>query len=163
MHAYRFRPFAYDDLAMVERWLHSPEVVRWWGEPAKQLALLKDDLSEPQMRQRIVEHRERPFAYVQSYEAHAWPQAHFQHLPYGAQVVDAFIGERKMLGCGHGSAFLRLFASVLIEGGAPAVAIDPDIENLRARRAYARAGFVENSVVRTADGRVALMVFDKNT
>jgi hypothetical protein len=71
---YRFRSFTDADLPMVERWLKTPEVVRWWGDPAEQLAFLKDDLGEPLMQQWIVAHRERPFAYVQAYEAHAWPQ-----------------------------------------------------------------------------------------
>src|SRR5437868_3348786 len=138
---YGFRPMINADLAMVEGWLKTPEVVRWWGDPAEQLALLMEDLDDPLMRQWIVEHRERPFAYVQVYEAHAWLQAHLQHLPSGAQVMDVFVGEPDMLGCGHGSAFLRLLAGILIREGAPLVAIDPDAENHRARRAFANAGF----------------------
>jgi aminoglycoside 6'-N-acetyltransferase len=57
---------------------------------------------------------------------------------------------------------LRVFAINLIEEGAPTVAIDPDLENLRARRAYARAGFVEDAVMQAADGPFALMVFSKH-
>jgi RimJ/RimL family protein N-acetyltransferase len=53
------------------------------------------------------------------------------------------IGDPDMLGRGHGSAFLRRLAERLVAEGAPIVAIDPDVDNLRARRAYARAGFVE--------------------
>jgi aminoglycoside 6'-N-acetyltransferase len=86
MLAYRFRPFTDADLPLVERWLATAEVARWWGDPAKELALLKDDLDEPLMRQRIVEHNERPFAYAQAYEAHAWPQRHLQHLTPGKSV-----------------------------------------------------------------------------
>jgi aminoglycoside 6'-N-acetyltransferase len=159
MFPYRFRSFTDIDLPTVKRWLTTPEVVRWWGDPAQQLALLVEDLEEPLMRQWIVEHHERPFAYVQAYEAHDWPQFHLQHLPAGAQVIDAFIGEPDMLGRGHGSAFLRVLAGMLIEEGAPLVAIDPDVENLRARRAFARAGFVEDAIVQVEQQPVALMVF----
>jgi aminoglycoside 6'-N-acetyltransferase len=147
---------------MVERWLRTPEVVRWWGDPGEELAFLQEDIDEPLMRQWVVEHCERPFAYVQAYEAHAWPQVHLRQLPDGAQVIDAFIGEPNMLGCGHGSAFLALFATILVEEGAPIVAIDPDVENLRARRAYARAGFAEEAVVQAEQGAVVLMVFRKD-
>lgn len=156
---YRFRPFARSDLAMAARWLQAPEVMRWWGKPEQELALLTEDIDEPLMRQWIVEHQTRPFAYVQAYEARAWPQPHLQHLPHGSQMVDAFIGEPDLLGHGHGSAFLRIFADKLIAEGAPLVAIDPSIDNLRARRAYARAGFTEQSQVETAEGPVMLMVF----
>jgi aminoglycoside 6'-N-acetyltransferase len=86
--------------------------------------LLKEDLDNPLMRQWIVEYGQRPFAYVQAYEAHAWPQVHLQSLPGRTQVIDAFIGEPDMIGRGHGSAFLRLLASSFIREGAPLVAID---------------------------------------
>src|SRR5690242_9211400 len=76
MSAYRFRPFTRADLPMAARWLRTPEVVRWWGDPATELTLLAQDLDEPAMRQWIVEHRDRPLAYVQVYSAGAWPQAH---------------------------------------------------------------------------------------
>jgi aminoglycoside 6'-N-acetyltransferase len=159
---YRFRSIIDADLPMVERWLKTPEVVRWWGDPAEQLARLTEDLRDPLMRQWIVEYRERPFAYVQAYEAHAWLQPHLQHLPSGAQIIDAFIGEPDMLGCGHGSAFLRLWADILIREGAPLVAIDPDAENLRARRAFAKAGFTEDAIVEAKQGMVRLMVFRRS-
>lgn len=159
MFPYRFRSLTDTDLLIVKRWLTTPEVMRWWGDPAEQLALLKEDLEEPLMRQWIVEHHGRPFAYVQAYEAHAWSQAHLQHLPAGAQVIDAFIGEPDMLGRGHGSAFLRVLTRMLIRDGAPLVAIDPNVENLLARHAFARGGFAEDAIVQTEQGPVALMVF----
>ena len=74
-------------------------------------------------------------------------------------VIDAFIGEPAMLGCGHGSAFLHAVGEKLIAEGATIVAIDPACDNRRARRAYARAGFVEESVVETAKGPVVVMFF----
>ena len=159
---YRFRSMIDPDLPMVERWLRTPEVARWWGDPGEQLELLKEDLDDPLMRQWIVEYGQRPFAYVQAYEAHAWPQVHLQSLPGGTQVIDAFVGEPDMLGRGHGSVFLRLLASILIGEGAPLVAIDPDAGNLRAQHAFARAGFAEDAVVEAKQGMVVLMVFGRN-
>ena len=44
---YRFRSIIDADLPMVERWLKTPEVARWWGDPAEQLVLLKEDLAHP--------------------------------------------------------------------------------------------------------------------
>ena len=155
---YCFRSIVNADLPMVERWLKSPEVARWWGDAAEQLVLLKEDLDDPLMRQWIVEYDQHPFAYVQAYEAHAWPQVHLQSLPGGTQVIDAYIGEPDMLGRSHGSAFLRLLASSFIREGAPLVVIDPDAGNLRARRAFARAGFAEEAVVEAKQGVVVLMV-----
>jgi aminoglycoside 6'-N-acetyltransferase len=157
--SYRFRPFTAADLPMIERWLRTPEVVRWWGGPEEQFALVAGDLDEPQMRQWIIEHDVRPFAYAQAYPVHAWPQPHLASLPEGAVAVDAFIGVPEMIGRGHGGAFLRAFAEMLLAEGAPAVAIDPDVGNARARRAYARAGFMAEAEVSVEDGRVVVMVY----
>jgi hypothetical protein len=43
--------------------------------------------------------------------------------------------------------------------GAPLVAIDSDVTNTRARRAYAKAGFVETRLAPAPEGDVAVMVF----
>jgi aminoglycoside 6'-N-acetyltransferase len=133
--------------------------VRWWGDPEEQAALLREDLDEPHMVMRIVSYEGRPFAYVQDYDVHVWPQPHFNHLPAGSRAIDAFIGEPSMISQGHGAAFLRLLAERLTAEGAPVVAIDPDVENLRARRAYEKAGFRGKDLVETEAGPVILMTF----
>src|SRR5262249_18817034 len=142
---YSFHTAAASDLPMLRRWLHTPEIVRWWGDPDEQAGLLEGDLSEPLMVMRIVSFRDRPFAYAQDYDVGSWPQAQFAHLPAGSRAIDAFVGEPDMIARGHGAAFLRLLAERLVSEGAPLVAIDPDLKNLRARRAYANAGFVEEN------------------
>ncbi|MGH3236306.1 MAG: GNAT family N-acetyltransferase, partial [Streptosporangiaceae bacterium] len=81
---YHFRPLTRAGLRMVAGWLRTPEVVRWWGIPENQEALIAQDLDEPLMRQWIVEHERRPFAYAQAYPATAWPQPHLACLPQGA-------------------------------------------------------------------------------
>ena len=158
--AYSFRPATAADLPMLRAWLGTPEVVRWWGDPDREAATLKEDLDEPRMMMRIVCFEGRPFAYVQHYQVDAWPQPHFAHLPAGSRAVDAFIGEPDMLGHGHGSIFLKLLSEQLKAEGAPVVAIDPDVGNLRARRAYGRAGFRGESIVETGEGPAVLMLFE---
>jgi aminoglycoside 6'-N-acetyltransferase len=157
--AYAFRPVSAGDLPMLRRWLHSPQCRRWWGDPDEQYALIEEDLSNPLMRMRLVSLDGRPFAYVQDYAVASWPQAHLARLPPGTRAVDTFIGEADLLGRGHGSAYLREVVEALIGEGAPCVAIDPDPDNQRARRAYVRAGFVEEELVQTPEGPAVLMVF----
>jgi aminoglycoside 6'-N-acetyltransferase len=157
--AYTFRPAVRSDLPRLNEWLRTPEVVRWWGEPEEQAELLRGDLDEPRMVMRIVSFAVRPFAYAQDYAVHVWPQPHFVHLPPGSRAIDAFIGEPDMIGRGHGSAFLRLLALRLMAEGAPMVAIDPDVDNTRARRAYEKAGFVGDTIVETGEGSAVLMIF----
>jgi aminoglycoside 6'-N-acetyltransferase len=54
---------------------------------------------------------------------------------------------------------MRLLARQMLAEGAPCVVVDPDPDNLRARRAYAQAGFAGDRLVQTPDGMVVLMVF----
>lgn len=157
---YKFRSVVRSDIALLDPWLRTPEVVRWWGTPDEQAALLLADLDEPRMAMQIVCFEDKPFAYAQNYDVRAWPQPHFDILPLGARAIDAFIGKPEMIGRGHGSAFLRVLALRLRAEGAPAVAIDPKVENLRARRAYENAGFRVEAVVETEEGPSVLMIFD---
>jgi aminoglycoside 6'-N-acetyltransferase len=158
--AYSFRPAVAGDLPRLRRWLHAPEVVRWWGDPREQFELLRADLSEPRMAMRIVSFNGRPFAYAQDYAVHAWPQPHLTHLPRGSRAIDSFIGWPSMVGRGHGSAYLNLLAQRLYAEGAPLVAIDPAADNLRALRAYERAGFRFEARVETEGGQSALMIYN---
>ena len=73
---YAFRPVTWDDFPMLEHWLHTPEVVRWWGASAEELALLRADMDEPGMTMLIVTGDDVPFAYAQHYAVHTWPQPH---------------------------------------------------------------------------------------
>jgi len=156
---YAFRPATEADLPLLRGWLLMPEVVRWWGDPDAEFVLLAEDLGEPRMVMRIVACDGRPFAYVQDYDVHVWPQRHFDELPAGSRAIDAFIGEPAFIGKGHGAAFLRLLAERLRREGAPIVAIDPAVDNLRACRAYAKAGFRRGPVVETGEGLAILMTF----
>jgi aminoglycoside 6'-N-acetyltransferase len=156
---YTFRPATVEDLPMLRRWLATPEAVRWWGDPIREAALLEEDLHEPAMVMRIVSFDGRCFAYAQDYDVNAWPQPHLNHLPSGSRAIDTFIGKPDMIGCGHGAAFMRILARRLIEAGATRVVIDPSADNLRARRAYARAGFVGDLPVPTDTGPVVVMTF----
>ncbi|HXE26623.1 MAG TPA: GNAT family N-acetyltransferase [Roseiarcus sp.] len=157
---YSFRPATARDLPRLRRWLRAPEVERWWGNPSDELELLRADLNEPRMRMRIVSFNGQPFAYAQDYEVHAWPQPHLANLPQGARAIDSFIGWPSMIGRGHGQAYLRLLAERLCAEGAPLIAIDPAIDNVRARRAYERAGFRFEARVETEGGPAALMLYE---
>jgi aminoglycoside 6'-N-acetyltransferase len=157
--SYDFRPAALADMPMLVRWLRTPDVMRWWKDPQKQEAGLREDLDNPGMTMRIVAFEGRPFAYAQDYEVHTWPQPHLAHFPAGARAIDTFIGEPDMIGRGHGAAYLRRLAERLIAEGAPLIAIDPDMENVRAQRAYEKAGFRRGATVETAAGPAILMTF----
>jgi len=154
---YAFRPMSSGDLPMIRRWLETPEVVRWWGEPDAQYALVSGDLDHPDMDQFIVAIDDHPFGYIQCYALSTWNQ-NFGSQPPGTRGIDQFIGVSDMIGCGHGSGFIRQFADRLLSSGIPRIVTDPDPGNGRAVRAYAKAGFQSDRVVDTPDGPALLMV-----
>ena len=158
--AYSFRPATANDLPRLHRWLNAPEVRRWWGNPSEEFELLRGDLNEPRMMMRIVSLGERSFAYAQDYDVQSWPQPHLSHLPKGSRAIDSFIGWPSMIGRGHGHAYLSLLAARLCAEGAPLVAIDPAEGNLRARRAYEKAGFRVEARVVTETGPAVLMLYE---
>jgi aminoglycoside 6'-N-acetyltransferase len=157
---YRNRPMQPRDLPMVRAWLAAPHVREWWGEPDEQFALVSGDLHQRALEQFIVISGERPFAYLQCYEQSTWPENGLGAHPAGTRGVDQFIGEPGMVGCGHGSAFIRAFAAGLLAAGTPRVLTDPDPANVRAIRAYENAGFRRQREVDTPDGRALLMTCD---
>jgi aminoglycoside 6'-N-acetyltransferase len=156
---YVFRPMSVGDLALVQRWLATPEVVRWWGRPDEQYALVRGDLDHPDMDQFIVVLDEQPFGYIQCYPLSTWNQG-FGAQPPATRGIDQFIGVTDMIGRGHGSRFIRQFADALLGQGIPRVVTDPHPDNVRAVRACAKAGFRSERRVDTPDGPALLMVRD---
>jgi len=154
---YSFRSMTAEDLYMVHRWLETPEVRRWWGDPDREISLLQADLHDPRMAMWIVSHQAFRFAYIQDYAPGDWLMHHFGFLPPGSRGIDQFIGEPDMIGCGHGSAFVRAHVDRLFAAGVLAVGVDPDPENARAIRAYEKAGFVPGQVQNTEWGPALLM------
>jgi aminoglycoside 6'-N-acetyltransferase len=155
--AYVFHPMSAADLPMIRRWLETPEVVRWWGQPDQQYALVSGDLDHPDMDQFIVAVGDHPFGYIQCYALSTWNQG-FGAQPEKARGIDQFIGEPDMIGRGHGSGFIRQFVDTLLISGIPRLLTDPDPNNGRAVRAYEKAGFDRDRMVDTPDGPALLMV-----
>ena len=155
---YQFRPMSAADLPMVRHWLETPHVAQWWHDPDEQFALVSEDLDHPAMDQFIVMADDRPFAYLQCYDPTAWSNNGLGTHPLGTRGIDQFIGEPDMVDRGHGSALIRSFVDGLLKKGTPRVVTDPDPENIRAVRAYEKAGFQKVSLVDTPDGRALLMV-----
>jgi aminoglycoside 6'-N-acetyltransferase len=154
---YAFHPMSSGDLALIRRWLETPEVVRWWGQPDEQYALVSGDLDHPDMDQFIVRIDDHPFGYIQCYALSTWNQG-FGAQPPRTRGIDQFIGVSDMIGRGHGSSFIRQFVEGLLQSGIPRVVTDPDPDNARAVRAYAKAGFQSERLVNTPDGPALLMV-----
>lgn len=137
--AYSFRRATLDDLALLKAWQSNQHVREWWeaAEPYD-----ASDLGDPRVARCIVSTQGRPFAFMQDYTVHGWPDHHFADLPEGSRGIDQYIGEPEMIGRGHGKAFIRQRMQDLFQDGTPVIATDPHPKNGRAIAVYKKLGFI---------------------
>ena len=154
---YEFSPLSGADLPLVGRWLAAPHVAQWWPDPA-QLQRIRSHIEDPAIDVFLVQAEDRPIGYLQCYDPHAEADHPFADQPPGTRGIDQFIGEVDMINRGHGAALTRAFVEHLFAAGAPRAVTDPDPANLRAVRAYEKAGFYSERIVDTPWGRTLLMV-----
>ncbi len=146
-----FRPVTAVDLPMLAVWLERPHWRKWWGDPERELEYIRD----------MIEGRDTtlPFIFMidgkdagyiqawfvkdqldaQSIEEYPW----LKWLPAEAIGVDLSIADGAMLSQGLGTRVLQAFVRKLRQEGYDRIIIDPDPDNLRAVKAYRKAGFRE--------------------
>ena len=159
----RMRDDTYD-YALMLRWLTAPHVSEWWNPERKALDL--DAITAeygPQTRSEdpstacIIEVARRPIGYIQFYEWDA-EEAEMREmgfeLPTGYWGVDILIGEPDQLNGGVGSRAVSLMRRYLIEErSAAGIALVVARDNVRAQRAYEKAGLVRVGEVLDIDTR----------
>jgi aminoglycoside 6'-N-acetyltransferase len=155
---YRFRDVAEADMAMLRAWMAEPHISAWWGDPDEALAEIRDAVADLATRPMIVEFDGEPIAYVQHYDPHMEKDHPYQDQPMGTLGLDISIGPPDLLGRGHGPAILRQYAERLLRRGVPRLVIDPDPGNVRAIRAYEKAGFVAFDRRTTVYGPALMMM-----
>lgn len=122
-----------DDLELLTRWLADPEVYRWWeGRP-----LNRDEVSDmytgrrrPEVEPFVIEADGVPVGYLQCWQ--------------GTETsggIDLFLAPEAR-GRGLGPDAARAASRFLLDQrGWTEVTVDPVVDNLRAIRAFERAGF----------------------
>ena len=145
---YVFRKATLDDLALLKAWQLNPHVLEWWDadEPYGE-----SDLADPRVTRCIVSIGGRPFAFMQDYTVHGWPDHHFAGLPRGSRGIDQYIGDPEMVGLGHGPAFIGARMQALFDDGAPVIATDPHPDNERAIAVYRKLGFEPSGPVQETE------------
>lgn len=158
---YDFREVSEEDLPMLASWFAEPHVAEWWDEgPEASLAEIRQAMDSIDTEPLIVELDGRPIAYIQSYDPHLENNHPYRDQPFGTLGLDISIGPSDLVGKGHGSAIIRQFSDMLFEEGAPRVIIDPHPDNLRAIRAYEKAGFHALGTRLTIYGPALIMARD---
>ncbi len=146
-----FEPVSERHYDLLRSWLDRPHWREWWGDPDTEFGYIRD----------MVEGRDthgRPFifsvdgtaaGYIQywflgPHQTEEWSRDNpwLMEFPSNTVGVDLSIGDAASLSKGHGSQALRSFVRMLRSMGHDTIIIDPDPQNLRAVRAYEKAGFV---------------------
>lgn len=153
---YLIRPATEADRPLLDTWRRQDHVRRWWGPP--DVGPDADDPRQARAATWIAEAGARPLAFIQDYAVADWSPHNLDYLPPGSRGMEVYIGPRSALGRNLGARLVRQHVDHLLGLGVPAVGIDPHPANERARRAFARAGFVAaGGPLETRWGQVVLM------
>jgi aminoglycoside 6'-N-acetyltransferase len=160
---YTFHSLALAELDLVNGWIRTPHVAEWWLEAGGASSLIDPaDFDEEGFRMWLVLHDGRPFAYMQDYDPHLYPDHYFYDRPGPVRGIDQFIGAPEFMGQGHGAAFIRQRLDMLFHEGMACVVTDPHPDNARAIRAYEKAGFTAyGETDHPKYGRALLMQIDR--
>lgn len=144
-----FRSVSAHDYELLENWMRRPHWQEWWGEAETELGYIRDmvegrDTTRPYLFALDGE----PVGYIQAWmigdhltEPWLSETPWLRDVPSDSIGIDLAIGDVENLSRGLGTAALKAFAKMLIEEGHRHIMIDPDAANLRAIRAYQKAGF----------------------
>jgi len=126
------------DLQLIERWLRSPHVVRWWGTPDLHLRTLGQRSNDTHA---LIIADGRPVGYLcwQRPSREELEAAELTDLPDDLVDIDILIGEADYLGCGVGPKALLL--GRLRNEGVRFTGLATSISNRTAIRAFEKAGF----------------------
>lgn len=152
MPSFSFHPLRDEDIPLARGWLLEPHVSRWYHDDPKETdypeGTIHDWLEAVHGRDPtdmfVIEMDARPIGIIQSYRVDAYPDyvAEIGALAEPAFGVDLFIGERELIGKGHGTALLREFVRQGFDRyGVAYCVIGPSRSNAAAIRSYEKAGF----------------------
>ena len=163
-----FIPVQAEHYPLLRRWLEAPHMREWWGDPETELGYVRGMVEgRDTTRPFLIALDGAPIGYIQywyigHHQNEQWIKDHpwLMEFPSDTIGVDLSIGEADRLSQGIGSAALAAFVRMLREQGHTNIIIDPDLANLRAVRAYEKAGFRKAVLAHSHDGPVLLMIHD---
>lgn len=146
------------------RWLSVPHVAEWWNPEHVALNLESVQADFPSETKPddpttncIIELKSQPIGFVQFHPWDAYADEMREmgfELPAGYWGLDIFIGEIDHIDRGLGTRVVSLMRRYLIEDrGAAGVALVVARDNVRAQRAYEKAGLVRTREVLDVDTR----------
>ena len=153
MRNYTFRRLTEADLPLMRRWLDTAHVRAWWPDAEKQIALMQQDMDNPDINMWVVSLIDHAFAYLHDHDAQSFGMPQYGDLPRGARVLSTFVGDPDFLGQGHSSGYISARVQEL-RLHYPMVAAGPNTTDTRMIAIYKQAGFLNRRLASTRDGRL---------
>ena len=162
-----FTAVAPEHYGLLDLWLRAPHMREWWGDPAEELGFIRDMVEgRDTTRPFLIVLDGEPVGYIQywfvgHHQNEEWTKDHpwLLELPADTIGIDLSIGDPALLSKGIGSTALRRFARTLRDQGHRTIIIDPDSKNVRAVRAYEKAGFRAIPALEGRSGDSLIMLF----
>lgn len=153
MRNYSFRKLTHDDMPLMQRWLQTSHVKVWWPSAEKQIALMQQDMNNPNIDMQVVSLIDHPFAYIHDHDAHSFGMPQYGDLPTGTRVMATFVGDTDFMGQGHSTGYIDARLRDL-RLKFPMVAVGPNTTDTRAIGAFGQAGFHKRRLAATRDGKL---------
>ncbi|MDX8348165.1 MULTISPECIES: GNAT family N-acetyltransferase [unclassified Cognatiyoonia] len=153
MRNYSFRKLTPDDLPLMQRWLQASQVRVWWPNVDKQIALMQQDMENPEINMLVVSLINHPFAYIHDHDARSFGMPQYADLPPGTRVIATFVGDTDFMGQGHSAGYIDARLRDL-RLRYPMVAVGPNTTDTRAIGIYSQAGFHKRRLASTRDGKL---------
>jgi RimJ/RimL family protein N-acetyltransferase len=154
-----FRPVTPADRPLLAEWIARPHWQRWWGEAGSEAASIAEGASAD-FGPFVFTVDGRDAGYIQWWRPDGSWEIPVAAPPATTRGIDMGIADPAAVGKGLGPRVLAAFMDRLSAEGVTRFLIDPAPENAAARRAYAKAGFVEVARGTHMDGAFVLMVRD---
>lgn len=143
------RPFEDADIALMERWLYTPHVARWYKHPDHWLNELHQRHGAFSFLTHFIAEAEgKPIGFCQYYDTF-YAQEHevwndewdVSEKPGSIFSIDYLIGEPEFLRRGYGRQMILQMLEKLRKAGAKTVIVEPEEENAASGGALTACGF----------------------
>ena len=146
------RPFCDADIALMQRWLYTPHVAKWYTYPEHWLLELRQRHGTFSfLTHFIAEAGDVPFGFCQYYdtffatEHEVWNDDPDVGKTQGdIYSIDYLIGEAEYLQRGFGKEMITQMLALLQKTGAKTVIAQPEPGNIASKRALEASGFIWN-------------------
>jgi RimJ/RimL family protein N-acetyltransferase len=151
---FEFKKLSQEDLPLVHSWLASPHVREFWREKAAGnfsnfKKTFETKLATKKWSPYIVMLQGKPIGYIQSYVV--------DEKTFG---INQFIGLEEFVDKGLGSMFVKEFTDeLLLNKKVTRIITDPGVLNLRAQKAYEKAGF--KKITKKSDNNDTVVLMEK--